>query len=204
MPADAVTYQGAATELGALWRAVHRAVEDVVDHAFYGGWYDRVVTRIIDVLLGFPWLIFVIALGTIVPTSLPKLLLLVGVLAIFGWPGIARVVRGQTLTLKQRTFVVASTALRAGGWHVLVRQPFPAPPARRAGPADQRRSAIRASRLPRNWAACTSTTIREHGDQGDLPVEPLVSVGDGEVPEPTAPDSAGDGGHVDNGDEDEV
>ncbi|MFC5924517.1 ABC transporter permease [Micromonospora vulcania] len=92
---------------------------------FYGGWYDRVVTRVVDVLLGFPFLIFVIGLGAIVPTSLPKPLLLVGVLAIFGWPGIARVVRSQTLALKQRTFVVASTALGAGGWHLLVRQLLP-------------------------------------------------------------------------------
>ncbi|MEH1163884.1 ABC transporter permease [Micromonospora sp. CPCC 205539] len=92
---------------------------------FYGGWYDRVVTRIVDVLLGFPYLIFVIALGAIAPTSLPKPLLLVGVLAIFGWPSIARVVRSQTLALKRRTFVVASAALGAGGWHLLVRQLLP-------------------------------------------------------------------------------
>ncbi len=92
---------------------------------FYGGWYDRVVTRVVDVLLGFPYLIFVIGLGAIVPTSLPKPLLLVGVLAVFGWPGVARVVRSQTLALKQRTFVVASTALGAGGWHLLVRQLLP-------------------------------------------------------------------------------
>ncbi|NJC74099.1 ABC transporter permease [Planosporangium thailandense] len=93
---------------------------------FFGGWYDRLVSRVIDVLLGFPWLVFVIALGAIAPAGFPKPVLLVGVLALlFGWPSIARVTRGQAMALKRRTFVVASTALGAGPWHVLLRQVLP-------------------------------------------------------------------------------
>jgi peptide/nickel transport system permease protein len=92
---------------------------------YFGGWYDRVLSRFIDVLFGFPWLIFVIALGAIAPARLPKQLLLIGVIGLFGWPGIARVVRGQTLALKQRTFVVAATALGAGPGHLLRRQYLP-------------------------------------------------------------------------------
>ncbi|WP_432840839.1 ABC transporter permease [Dactylosporangium sp. CA-092794] len=93
---------------------------------YFGGWYDRVVGRVVDVLLAFPWLVFVIALGAIAPASVPRPVLLVGALALlFGWPSIARVVRGQTMALRRRTFVVAATAMGAGPRHVLVRQILP-------------------------------------------------------------------------------
>ncbi|MGC4746707.1 ABC transporter permease [Micromonospora sp. DT201] len=125
----AIVVHGARTSIlvgvGATAVSVLLGVVIGLTAGLYGGWYDRIVTRIIDVLLGFPFLVFVIALGAIVPTSVPKPLLLVVVLAIFSWPSIARVVRGQTLALKRRTFVVASVALGAGGWHLLVRQLLP-------------------------------------------------------------------------------
>jgi peptide/nickel transport system permease protein len=92
---------------------------------YFGGWYDRVMSRIVDVLFGFPWLVFVIALGAIAPAGFPKQLLLILVIGLFGWPGIARVIRGQTLALKRRTFVVAATALGAGPVHLLRRQYLP-------------------------------------------------------------------------------
>ena len=83
------------------------------------------VSRLTDVLLGFPSLIFMIALGAFAPSSIPKWLLVVGVIGLFGWPSIARVVRAQSLTLMQRNFVVASA--RDGGrpGHVLREQLLP-------------------------------------------------------------------------------
>ncbi|MEU8817525.1 ABC transporter permease [Actinoplanes sp. NPDC048796] len=92
---------------------------------YFGGWYDRVLSRIIDVLFGFPWLVFVIAIGAIAPAGFPKQLLIILVIGLFGWPGVARVIRGQTMALKQRTFVVAATALGAGPGHLLRRQYLP-------------------------------------------------------------------------------
>lgn len=92
---------------------------------YFGGWYDRVVSRFIDVMFGFPWLVFVIALGAIAPAAFPKQLLIILVIGLFGWPGVARVIRGQTIALKQRTFVVAATALGAGPGHLLRRQYLP-------------------------------------------------------------------------------
>ncbi len=93
--------------------------------ALFGGWFDRVVSRLTDVLLGFPSLIFMIALGAFAPSSIPKWLLVVGVIGLFGWPSIARVVRAQSLTLMQRNFVVASRAMGAGPGHVLREQLLP-------------------------------------------------------------------------------
>lgn len=96
-----------------------------VTTGFFGGWYDRVLSRVVDVIFGFPSLVFMIALSAVVPTAFPKTLLLVLVIGFFGWPQIARVVRGQVLSLRERTFVVASTAMGAGPLHVIGRQVLP-------------------------------------------------------------------------------
>jgi peptide/nickel transport system permease protein len=93
--------------------------------AYFGGWWDKVITWTSDVLLGFPSLIFMITLGAIAPASIPKPALLIVVIGFFGWPRIARVVRAQTLSVKQRAFVSAARALGAGPWQVFRRQLLP-------------------------------------------------------------------------------
>ncbi|MCS7481172.1 ABC transporter permease [Umezawaea endophytica] len=80
---------------------------------YLGGWVDRVVTWIADVFLGFPYLVFMIALGAVVPSSVSRPLLLIVVIGFFGWPSIARIVRAQVLTLKKRNFVSAARILGA-------------------------------------------------------------------------------------------
>jgi peptide/nickel transport system permease protein len=92
---------------------------------YFGGWTDRILSRATDVVFGFPGLIFMIALGAIIPAWLPKSALIVAVIGFFGWPSIARVVRGQTLLIKERNFVLASQAAGAGAAHVIGRQILP-------------------------------------------------------------------------------
>ncbi|GAA2092026.1 ABC transporter permease [Microlunatus panaciterrae] len=92
---------------------------------YFGGWTDRILSRTIDVVFGFPGLIFMIALGAIAPPRFPKSLLIILVIGFFGWPAIARVVRGQTLALKERNYVVASQAAGAGAFHILFSQLLP-------------------------------------------------------------------------------
>ncbi len=92
---------------------------------YFGGWADRLLSRATDVVFGFPSLIFMIALGAIIPSWLPKSVLIVVIIGFFGWPPIARVVRGQTLLLRERNYVVASVAAGAGAGHVMVRQILP-------------------------------------------------------------------------------
>jgi len=125
----AVVVHGARTSLlvgfAATILAVLIGVLAGLTAGFFGGWYDQVMSRIIDVLFGFPWLVFVIAIGAIAPAGFPRQLLVILVIGLFGWPPIARVVRGQTLALKRRTFVVASAALGAGPGHQLRRQYLP-------------------------------------------------------------------------------
>jgi peptide/nickel transport system permease protein len=92
---------------------------------YFGGWADRLLSRATDVVFGFPGLIFMIAVGAIIPPWFPKSLLIIVVIGFFGWPAIARVVRGQTLVLKQRNYVVASLAAGASATHLLFRQILP-------------------------------------------------------------------------------
>lgn len=96
-----------------------------VTAGYFGGWFDRLASRTVDVLFGFPSLIFMIAVGAIAPAGFPRPLLVVLVIGFFGWPAMARVVRGQTIALRRRTFVVAAVALGARSWGVLVRHLLP-------------------------------------------------------------------------------
>ena len=92
---------------------------------FFGGWVDRIGSRVVDVMFGFPVLVFLIALMAIVPSDLPRPPFMVLVIGVFGWPGISRIVRGQVISLRERNFVVASTAMGARGGHVMFRQILP-------------------------------------------------------------------------------
>ncbi len=92
---------------------------------YVGGWLDRLVTWSADVFLGFPYLIFMIALGAVTPLGFPRQLLLILVLGVFGWPRIARIVRAQTLSLTKRNFVSASKVMGGGTWHVFTTQLLP-------------------------------------------------------------------------------
>ena len=76
---------------------------------FYGGWADQVISRVMDFLMAFPSLIFMIAILSSLPSG-NRAVLLVVVISVFGWPYLARVVRGQTLTLVNREFVEAARA----------------------------------------------------------------------------------------------
>jgi peptide/nickel transport system permease protein len=80
---------------------------------YLGGWVDRVVSSTSDVIFGFPYLVFLIALGAVLPPSAPRPLVLIVVIGFFGWPRVARIVRAQTLTLKQRRFVTAARTMGA-------------------------------------------------------------------------------------------
>jgi peptide/nickel transport system permease protein len=93
--------------------------------ALFGGWYDQLASRATDVLLGFPSLIFMIALGAFAPPAIPRSVLIVAVIGLFGWPSIARVVRSQSLSLMERNYVSASRAMGAGPWHLLRKHLLP-------------------------------------------------------------------------------
>ncbi|MGB8652747.1 MAG: ABC transporter permease [Mycobacteriales bacterium] len=96
-----------------------------VTAGYFGGKIDAAISRLMDVLLAFPQLLFSIALVGIVPTNFPRTVLLVIVIGFFGWPYIGRIIRGQALSLREREFVDAARSLGASNNHILFKQLLP-------------------------------------------------------------------------------
>ncbi len=86
---------------------------------FRGGIVDLGLSRFTDLMIAFPQLIFMISLQALVPSSFPREIFMIGVIAVFGWFSMARVVRAQTIALRNRSFVMAAEAVGAGPWHML-------------------------------------------------------------------------------------
>ncbi|SDS90351.1 ABC transporter permease [Actinoplanes derwentensis] len=76
---------------------------------YFGGRTDMVISRLMEFLMAFPALIFMIAVLSALPAD-NRQYLLVLVISVFGWPYLARIVRAQTMSLKQREFVEAALA----------------------------------------------------------------------------------------------
>ena len=99
---------------------------------YFGGWVDAVIARSMDVFLAFPLLVFAIALVGVIPSTAFGLSgnqlrvgLLIFVIGFFAWPYMGRIIRGQTLSLRQREFVDAARSLGARGPYVLFRELLP-------------------------------------------------------------------------------
>jgi peptide/nickel transport system permease protein len=75
---------------------------------FFGGWVEQVIMRATDVLMTFPPIIIMLTLAAFAPRGLWVIVFIIGGLS---WPGVARLVRGQFLTLKEQDFVAAANAL---------------------------------------------------------------------------------------------
>ena len=99
---------------------------------YYGGWADTVISRMMDTFLAFPLLLFAISIsaalqgGAFGLEGLPlHISVLIFVIGFFSWPYIGRIVRGQTLSLKEREFVEAARSLGARGPYILFRELLP-------------------------------------------------------------------------------
>ncbi|HEY7040054.1 MAG TPA: ABC transporter permease [Methylomirabilota bacterium] len=90
---------------------------------YYGGWRDSLLMRVTDVVMAFPSLI--LAIGLIAVFERPGLDKVALVLVALGWTTIARVVRGETLSLKERDYVQAARALGIGHGTILFRHILP-------------------------------------------------------------------------------
>jgi ABC-type dipeptide/oligopeptide/nickel transport system permease subunit len=89
---------------------------------YYGGWVDELVMRLADVTLAFPTLLLLIAMAAALQPSLGVVFLTIGVV---GWAGMARLVRGQVLVVRQLEFVQASKALGARDVRVMLQHVLP-------------------------------------------------------------------------------
>jgi peptide/nickel transport system permease protein len=102
---------------------------------YTGGLTDTLLGRVMDLILAFPFLLIVLALSGVltqrltqlgVPEGNPsRILYLILVLSVFGWPYLARIVRGQVLSLREREFVEAAVAMGAGRRRILFTEILP-------------------------------------------------------------------------------
>src|SRR5437879_12444076 len=113
---------------------------------YYRGWADDVLMRLGDVQLAFPVLVLAVAVLAVLGASLANVILVLGVT---GWITYARIVRGETLSLRQRQFVEAARALGATDRYLLWRHILPnvLPPVTLVAPFSVARAALRGASL---------------------------------------------------------
>jgi peptide/nickel transport system permease protein len=99
---------------------------------YFGGWLDSIIARAMDVFLAFPLLVFALALAGVIPNSAfglsgnsLRIAVLIFVIGFFAWPYMGRIIRGQTLSLREREFVDAARSLGARGPYILFRELLP-------------------------------------------------------------------------------
>jgi peptide/nickel transport system permease protein len=102
---------------------------------YAGGWTDLLIGRFIDLILSFPFLLIVLALSGVMTQRLAELGLrdgnqarivyLILVMSVFGWPYLCRIVRGQVISLREREFVEAAVALGASRRRILFTEILP-------------------------------------------------------------------------------
>jgi peptide/nickel transport system permease protein len=83
---------------------------------YFGGVIDTILARFTDAVLAFPYIVLALALAVVLG---PSLTVIIGVISFFAWAGIARIVRGQTLSLKEKEYIEAARSLGAGPFRIM-------------------------------------------------------------------------------------
>ncbi|MDX5627226.1 MULTISPECIES: glutathione ABC transporter permease GsiD [unclassified Brenneria] len=89
---------------------------------YYEGWWDRLIMRVCDVLFAFPGILLAIAVVAIMGSGMANVIVAV---AIFSVPAFARLVRGNTLVLKQQTYIESARSIGASDWTIVSRHILP-------------------------------------------------------------------------------
>jgi peptide/nickel transport system permease protein len=95
---------------------------------YYGGLVDSVLMRLVEVLMTIPTLYLLVALAAVLPpglTSSQRFLLIILITSFVSWASLARVIRGQVLSLKEREFVQASRAMGGKSFYIILRHILP-------------------------------------------------------------------------------
>ncbi len=99
--------------IGTLWGGIS---------GYFGGRVDTIMMRVIEVMVGLPDLIILILLTVVLEPGLRTIII---VLLVFGWTGMARLVRGQVLQLRQQEFVLAARTLGASPMRIILKHLLP-------------------------------------------------------------------------------
>ncbi len=86
---------------------------------YLGGLVDTIIARLIDVVLSLPYLMFAISLVSIGFLGGPGMPIIIFVIAVFSWAAVARVVRGQVLSIREKEYIEAARSLGASSWRIM-------------------------------------------------------------------------------------
>jgi peptide/nickel transport system permease protein len=89
---------------------------------YYGGWMDDVLMRFVDIVLAIPAIFLFILMSILIR---PNAITLALIVASVGWGGVARLVRGEVLSVKQRDFILATRSIGASDWRMMLRHLLP-------------------------------------------------------------------------------
>lgn len=89
---------------------------------YYGGWIDHIIMRFCDLMLCFPTMFLILAVIAILEPSIWNVMVVIGLTS---WMGVARFVRAEFLTLKNRDFVTAAVAMGASDFRIIMRHLIP-------------------------------------------------------------------------------
>lgn len=89
---------------------------------YYGGWIDAVVMRFVDIMLCFPSFFLILAVIAFLDPSIWNIMIIIG---LTGWMGVARLVRAEFLSLRERDFVLAARTIGASDRRIIFRHILP-------------------------------------------------------------------------------
>lgn len=96
---------------------------------YFGGWIDNIIMRVVDVFYCIPSMPVIIIIGAAMDAmrvdSWKRMMYLMLILGFLGWPSIARLVRGQILSLREQEFMLATEACGIKVWHRIFRHLIP-------------------------------------------------------------------------------
>jgi peptide/nickel transport system permease protein len=89
---------------------------------YYGGWVDQILMRLVDLMLCFPTIFLILA---VIAGLGPSIWTIMAIIGLTSWMGVARLVRAELLSLREREFVLAARALGASDVRLMVRHLLP-------------------------------------------------------------------------------
>ncbi|WP_138203728.1 ABC transporter permease [Haloimpatiens lingqiaonensis] len=89
---------------------------------YLGGIVDSLLMRLIDILMCIPTFFLILIANAYLEPNINNIIIIIG---LFGWMGVARVVRSETLSYKQREYVLCSKSLGAGNFHIILKHIIP-------------------------------------------------------------------------------
>jgi peptide/nickel transport system permease protein len=95
---------------------------------YIGGWLDATLMRLVEVLMTIPSIYLLVSLAAVLPpglSSAQRFLLIVLIMSFISWAGLARVIRGQVLSIKEQEFVQAARAIGAKPFYIITRHVIP-------------------------------------------------------------------------------